>query len=101
MTFTALPSPSTPGSNFYSGPAALRIQGYRATFTAVLDAAALGHAQPHQHYCLRFSRSGGPVPWSVDLTFAAALGSSDDLVPLFTLLHDLQHRWTTQQLTAA
>eukprot|EP00965_Chrysotila_dentata_P192590 6175265-Pleurochrysis_carterae.AAC.2 len=42
-----------------------------------------------------------PVPWFVDLTFAAALGPSDDLVPLYTFLHDLQHRWTTQQLTAA
>eukprot|EP00965_Chrysotila_dentata_P112033 3704627-Pleurochrysis_carterae.AAC.1 len=42
-----------------------------------------------------------PVPWYVDLTFAAALGSSDDLVPPLTFLHDLQHRRTMQQLTAA
>eukprot|EP00965_Chrysotila_dentata_P117795 3892382-Pleurochrysis_carterae.AAC.1 len=78
-------------------------RGYCATFTAgVLDSTALDTLSLINTTVFAVAVPALPVPWFVDLTFAAALGSySNDLVPLFTLLHNLQLRWTTQQLTPA
>eukprot|EP00965_Chrysotila_dentata_P257828 6213018-Pleurochrysis_carterae.AAC.2 len=76
-------------------------RGHRATFTAILNSAALDTLAPVNTTFCTVAVPPRLVPWFVDLTFASALGASDDLVSRFTLLHDLQHRWTTQQLTAA
>eukprot|EP00965_Chrysotila_dentata_P194367 6176322-Pleurochrysis_carterae.AAC.1 len=68
---------------------------------AVLNSAALNSFALVNRTVFTVAVPMRPVHWFVDLTFASALAASDDLVPLFTRLNDLQHRWTTKQLTAA
>eukprot|EP00965_Chrysotila_dentata_P135314 4474137-Pleurochrysis_carterae.AAC.1 len=64
-------------------------RGHRATFAAVLNSAALDALALINSTVFTVAVPPRPVAWFVDLTFASSLGASDDLVPLFPLLHDL------------